>query len=128
MCSSRTFGISSIFHLTSKQFSPEETKNLESIRDHIQTKSLKDEPPLPEEDNLTIDQYLRNLGAGPKTLAMVNVWAKAMHGLEIDQYSAAWFIDYCRTNCGLLSVRADDHTGGNYLRFQRGKLSFHHRR
>ncbi|KNG89605.1 flavin-containing amine oxidase [Aspergillus nomiae NRRL 13137] len=102
------------------EFSPEETKNLEYIRDHIQAKSLRSEPPLPEDDSVTIEQYLLKLGAGPKTLAMVNVWAKAMHGLEIDQYSAAWFIDYCRTNCGLLSVRADDHTGGNYMRFEKG--------
>ncbi|KAE8334655.1 hypothetical protein BDV24DRAFT_169987 [Aspergillus arachidicola] len=41
-----------------------------------------------------------------------------MQGLESTEESAAHFIDYCRRNHGLLAARADDHTGGNYLRLQ----------
>ena len=46
-----------------------------------------------------------------------------MHGLESTEESAAWFIDYCRRNRGLLAIRADDSTGGQYLRFQDGRCS-----
>lgn len=99
----------------------EEKENLEYIRDTIQTESLKPGPPLTEDDNITLDQYVRKLGALNKTVEMVNVWAKAMHGVESTQESAAFFIDYCRRNTGLLSVRSDDHTGGNYLRFLDGE-------
>lgn len=103
------------------KFSPEEKADLEKVRDHVHAESMKPGHPKPEDDQVSLDQYARNLGALPKTLKMVNVWSKAMHGLESTQESAAYFIDYCRRNTGLLSVRADDHTGGNYLRFLGGK-------
>ncbi|KAF2095861.1 amine oxidase B [Rhizodiscina lignyota] len=102
------------------EFTPAEKKNLEFIRDHIQAASLRPERPSPENDNVTLDQYVRNLGACPKTVQMVNVWSRVMHGLESTEQSAAWFIDYCRRNRGLLSVRADDETGGNHLRISTG--------
>lgn len=51
---------------------------------------------------MSLDQYVRSLGGGEKTLNMVNLWVKAMHGLESKEESAAFFIDYCRRNGGLL--------------------------
>ncbi|KAI1394412.1 uncharacterized protein F4822DRAFT_439975 [Hypoxylon trugodes] len=105
------------------EFSPEDKKNLERIRDHIQAESLKPNGLRVEDDNISLDQYIRNLGAGPQTLAMVNLWVRVMHGLESTEESAAWFIDYCRSNRGLLAIRADDHTGGNYMRISVGTQS-----
>ncbi|KAF9878275.1 flavin-containing amine [Colletotrichum karsti] len=102
------------------EFTPEEKKNLEFVRDHIQARSLTKEAPKKEDDNVTLDQYVRNLGALPKTVAMVNLWAKVMHGVESTEESAAWFIDYCRRNLGLFAIRADDKTGGNYQRLHKG--------
>lgn len=102
------------------KFTPEEKKNLEFIRDHIQAESLKGETPKREDDSVCLDQYVRNLGALPKTIAMINLWAKVMHGVESTEESAAWFIDYCRRNRGLFSIRADDKTGGNYQRLHKG--------
>lgn len=81
---------------------------------------MKSGLPSAEADNVTLDQYVRNLGALPKTAEMVNLWAEVMHGLESTEESAAWFIDYCRRNKGFLAIRADDSTGGQYLRFQDG--------
>ncbi|KAH6661561.1 amine oxidase B [Verticillium dahliae] len=54
--------------------------NLERIRDHIQRVSLLKEPPNSQDDNVTLDQYVRELGAGPKTIQMVNLWSRVMHG------------------------------------------------
>ncbi|KAL4805369.1 hypothetical protein BDV18DRAFT_161025 [Aspergillus unguis] len=105
------------------EFTPEEKKNLEFIRDHIQAESLKPEAPKVADDNVTLDQYVRNLGALPKIVKMINIWAEVMHGLEATEYSAAWFIDYCRKNKGLLAIRADDKTGGQHLRFANGAQS-----
>lgn len=82
---------------------------------------MRREAPHPEDDNVTLDQYVRNLGAVPKTIRMVNLWSRVMHGLESSQQSAAWFIDYCRRNQGLLAIRADNHTGGQYQRLQAGE-------
>lgn len=52
---------------------------------------------------------------------MVNLWVRVMHGVESTEESAAFFIDYCRRNKGLLSIRADDKSGGNFQRLHRGE-------
>ncbi|KAF4451777.1 monoamine oxidase, partial [Fusarium albosuccineum] len=110
-------------HGITPEFSPKEKENLEMVRDHIQAESLKKDGFRKEDDQISLDQYVRNLGAGPKTLAMVNLWVRVMHGLESTEESAAWFIEYCRTNHGLLAIRADDVTGGNYMRIKSGTQS-----
>ncbi|KAG7104124.1 flavin-containing monoamine oxidase A [Verticillium longisporum] len=102
------------------EFTEDEKLNLERIRDHIQRVSLLKEPPNSQDDNVTLDQYVRELGAGPKTIQMANLWSRVMHGVESSEQSAAWFIDYCRRNKGLLAVRADDQTGGNHMRIISG--------
>lgn len=104
------------------QFPAEEKQNLEKIRDHIEAEAQKKVAPKREDDQVSLDTYVRKLGATEKTCKMVNLWVRAMHGLESTQESAAHFIDYCRRNHGLLAARADDHTGGNYLRVKGGKL------
>lgn len=108
------------------QFSEEDKTNLEMIRDHIQAASLRKEhgTKFNDDDNVSLDEYVRRLGANTKTRKMVNVWARVMHGIESTEESAAWFIDYCRTNHGLLAIRADNHTGGQYLRLTGGKHTF----
>ncbi|KAI5458799.1 hypothetical protein BGZ63DRAFT_416356 [Mariannaea sp. PMI_226] len=103
-----------------KLFLAEEKADLERIHDHIQAASLTAGPPLVEDDKVSLDQYVRNLGALPKTVQMINLWVRVMHGVESTQESAAFLIDYCRRNLGLFSIRADDQTGGNYQRFQGG--------
>ncbi|PYH79800.1 flavin-containing amine oxidase [Aspergillus uvarum CBS 121591] len=102
------------------EFSEAEKKSLEYVRDHIQAESLKSGPVSAEDDSTTLEEYVRNLGALPKVIQMVNLWAQVMHGVEASEESAGWFIDYCRRNRGLLAVRADDASGGQYLRFQDG--------
>ncbi|KAJ5355330.1 uncharacterized protein N7496_012542 [Penicillium cataractarum] len=105
------------------EFTPAEKKNLEFIRDHFQAESLKPGLPSAEVDNVTLDEYVCSLGALPKIARMVNLWSQVMHGLESTEESAAWFIDYCRRNESFLAIRADDSTGGQYLRFQDGAQS-----
>ncbi|KAF5639078.1 flavin-containing protein [Fusarium sp. NRRL 52700] len=103
-------------------FDPAEKENLIKIRDIIQEASLRKEKPRPEDDAISLEQYVRNLGATEKTVQMAHVWTRAMHGKEASEESAAYFIDYCRSNHGLLAVRADDKTGGNYQRLVNGTL------
>ncbi|KAJ4309923.1 hypothetical protein N0V84_011247 [Fusarium piperis] len=110
-------------HGITPEFSSKDKKNLEMIHDHIQAESLQPNGLGKEDDQVSLDQYVRNLGARPKTLAMVNLWVRVMHGLESTEESAAWFIEYCRTNHGLLAIRADDVTGSNYMRIKSGTQS-----
>jgi len=102
------------------EFSTEEKRDLARVRDHIQARSLKAELPRTDDDLISLDRYIRNLSAGPKTIEMVNLWARVMHGLESTEESAAFFLDYCQKNGGLFSIRADDETGGQHLRLQAG--------
>ncbi|KAF4120098.1 monoamine oxidase [Geosmithia morbida] len=102
------------------EFTAEEKKNLEFVRDHIQSATLKTTCPGQDEDSVSLDEYVRKLGAGPTTVKMVNLWSRVMHGVESKQQSAAWFIEYCRRNHGLLAVRADDESGGNHMRITTG--------
>ena len=96
---------------------------MERIRDHVCDVSLKlDEAPRPQDDVVTVDEYVRNLGALPHTITMVNLWTQVMHGVESTEESAAFFIDYCRKVGGFPVIRADDATGGNYLRILEGML------
>lgn len=90
------------------------------VRDHIQAESLKKDGFRDEDDQISVDEYVRRLGANKKTRDMINVWVRVMHGLESTEESAAWFIEYCRTNHGLLAIRGDDRTGGNYMRIKCG--------
>lgn len=102
------------------QFSDEDKTNLETIRDIIQAASMRNEDPRIDDDDISLDAYVAKLGAKDNTRRMVNLWARVMHGVESNEESAAWFIDYCRTNHGLLAIRADNHTGGQYLRVKGG--------
>lgn len=110
------------------QFTPCKKKNPEFIRDHFQAQSLKNGLLSAEVDKVTLDQYVHSLGALPKFAKMVNMWSQVMHGLESTEESAAWFIDYCRRNKGFLAIRADDSTGGQYLRFQDGSSIYRYLR
>jgi monoamine oxidase len=69
---------------------------------------------------VSLDQYVRQLGACDKTVKMINLWVQVMHGLDSTEESAAFFIDYCRRNGGLFSIRADDESGGNHQRLHGG--------
>ncbi|KAB8275405.1 amine oxidase [Aspergillus minisclerotigenes] len=89
-------------------FPPEEKRNLEIIRDHIEAESEKKKAPKSEDDQASLDTY------------MVNLWVRAMHGVESTEESAVHFINYCRRNHGLLAARVDDHTSGNHLCLQGG--------
>ena len=70
---------------------------------------------------MSVEQYVRSLGAMSKTAEMVNLWTKAMHGLESSQVSIAWCLDFLRRNGGLMSVRGDDKAGGCYQRLNDGE-------
>ncbi|KAJ5288680.1 hypothetical protein N7478_001710 [Penicillium angulare] len=105
------------------EFTPEEKDNLAFIRDHFQAESLKKGLPSAEVDNISLAEYVQKLGVLPKVAKMVNIWSQVMHGLEASEESAAWFIDYCRRNKGFMAIRADDSTGGQYMRFQDGAQS-----
>ena len=80
-------------------------------------------------DALTFSQWvektMKESGAdeeGCKTaLRSATIWTNAMLGLEPGEISALFFLNYCKSGGGLLTMRSDQKNGGQYLRFHRGE-------
>lgn len=77
-------------------------------------------PSEPHFDSLTLEQFVKEKGAGEKALASVSVWTRAMLGCEPSEVSALYFLDYCKSGGGLMRMRSDQKNGGQYLRIRSG--------
>ncbi|KAK5047011.1 hypothetical protein LTR84_006953 [Exophiala bonariae] len=72
-------------------------------------------------DKCTLEDWVKQQGAGETALASVRVWTRAMLGVEPVDLSALFFLDYCKSGGGLMQMRTDKRDGGQYLRFTQGK-------
>ncbi len=77
----------------------------------------------PKYDNVTLEDFLKQQGAGAKTLSTVSIWTRAMLGCEPSELSALYFLDYCKSGGGLLQMRSDLKNGGQHLRLRTGMYS-----
>jgi monoamine oxidase len=77
-------------------------------------------PWAPEHDSVTLEEFMKQRGAGTTALGFVNVWARAMLGCEPSEMSALYFLDYCKSGGGLLQMRSDRKDGGQFLRIRTG--------
>lgn len=78
----------------------------------------------PQLDQLSLRDWLVAKKGNNKTvIASASVWTRAMLGLELHEVSALYFLDYCKSGGGLLSMRTDHKHGGQYLRFVKGTQS-----
>lgn len=75
-------------------------------------------------DALTFEAYLRSRGASETALNTGAVWTRAMLGLEPNEVSALYFLNYCKSGGGLLQMRSDRKDGGQYLRIRTGTHTF----
>lgn len=71
-------------------------------------------------DKMTLENWVKSEGGGETALASVRVWTRAMLGLEPSEVSALFFLNYCKSGGGLLQMRSDLRSGGQYRRFVRG--------
>ncbi|EKG20381.1 Flavin-containing amine oxidase [Macrophomina phaseolina MS6] len=108
---------------TTPKFSASEVSNLESIRDQFINISLDRNADLTPLDEVTVEQFVKEQGATPNTLEMVNLWVRVMLGFEASEISARSFIDYCARGGGFRQMRSDDKHGAQYLRFRHGTQS-----
>lgn len=80
-------------------------------------------PWYPKYDDVTLEQFLKQQGAGEKALSTAAIWTRAMLGCELSELSALYFLDYCKSGGGLLQMRSDQKNGGQYLRIRTGMCS-----
>jgi monoamine oxidase len=72
-------------------------------------------------DSVTLEEFVKQQGAGEKALGTVSVWTRAMLGCEPSEISTLYFLDYCKSGGGLLLLRSDEKNGGQHLRIRKGK-------
>lgn len=108
-------------------FSAEDTENIVKIRDLIEelchTIDIK-RPYGSQYDNVSLEEFVKQQGAGEKALGTVSVWTRAMLGCEPSEVSTLYFLDYCKSGGGLLLMRSDEKNGGQHLRIRKGTQSF----
>lgn len=71
-------------------------------------------------DDVTLEEFMRQQGAGEKAMGTVSIWTRAMLGCEPSELSALYFLDYCKSGGGLLQMRSDKKNGGQHLRLRTG--------
>lgn len=76
-----------------------------------------------EHDDVTLEEFIKQHGAGEKAMATLSIWTRAMLGCEPSELSALYFLDYCKSGGGLLQMRSDEKNGGQYLRIRTGECS-----
>lgn len=108
------------------QFSKEDVENMEAVRDHIHDLSIRvnsENLDISSTDDVTLHDFVKNLGTTTRTQETVNIWARVMLGVEANAISARCFIDYAAKGGGLMQMRSDKKHGGQYLRFRTGTQS-----
>ncbi|KAL2212031.1 putative flavin-containing amine oxidase [Sarocladium strictum] len=77
-------------------------------------------PQSTEYDSMTFEAYLRSRGATEDAILTASVWTRAMLGQNPSDISALYFLSYCRSGGGLLTMRSDRKGGGQHLRVRQG--------
>lgn len=81
-------------------------------------------PKDPSLDSFTFEAYLASRGADKIALATAAVWTRAMLGQDPCDISALFFLNYCKSGGGLLTMRSDRKGGGQHLRVRQGTQLF----
>lgn len=109
------------------QFSEDTRKHLVDIRDMVEVDCQAVDTWNPNDaslDSLTFEAYLISRGASPVALTTAAVWTRAMLGQDPGDISALFFLNYCKSGGGLLTMRSDRKGGGQHLRVRQGTQLF----
>ncbi|KAJ5736221.1 uncharacterized protein N7483_001346 [Penicillium malachiteum] len=104
-------------------FDEESQKNVTEIRDMCEAECQQLDvwrPSNTELDAMTFEAYLLSRGASKAAIGTATVWTRAMLGVEPCDISALYFLNYCKSGGGLLTMRSDRKDGGQYLRVRGG--------
>ncbi|KAI9052037.1 hypothetical protein LZ554_004291 [Drepanopeziza brunnea f. sp. 'monogermtubi'] len=71
-------------------------------------------------DQVSLEQFAISKGATKRTVDMLKIWSRVMLGIEAQNLSAQFFIEYAGKAGGLKQARSDQKHGGQYLRFRKG--------
>ncbi|KAJ6189023.1 hypothetical protein N7519_003931 [Penicillium mononematosum] len=72
-------------------------------------------------DKLTLLEWAKTKTSSETALAVVNLWTRAMMGIEASEISALFFLNYMKSGGGPARMRSDFKHGAQYLRFLAGE-------
>ncbi|KAH7357154.1 monoamine oxidase [Rhexocercosporidium sp. MPI-PUGE-AT-0058] len=109
------------------KFEEDVRKNVEMLRDEVEKASLDsgtfEKPRCVELDAISLEQYCKDLGAGPEALMTARVWSRGTLGQDPCDVSALVYLEICRGGLGLVNLRYDGKNGAQYLRLEEGTQS-----
>ncbi|KAI9734817.1 MAG: hypothetical protein M1834_001895 [Cirrosporium novae-zelandiae] len=109
------------------QFPEQDRKDIARIQDDFEALCHTIDIYSPKDATLdahSMEQFLRSQDASPRALATAATWTRAMLGVEPSQISALFFLNYCKSGGGLMTMRSDREHGGQYLRIRQGTQAF----
>ncbi|KAH6721830.1 monoamine oxidase [Leptodontidium sp. MPI-SDFR-AT-0119] len=109
------------------RFGEDVTRDIAMLRDEVERASLDPEtfekPKCDELNTISLEQYCKDLGAGPEALLTARVWSRGTLGQDPCDVSALAYLEICRGGLGLVNLRYDGKDGAQYLRLQEGTQS-----
>ncbi|KAE8156563.1 hypothetical protein BDV40DRAFT_309522 [Aspergillus tamarii] len=76
-----------------------------------------------ELDKMTLLEWAKTKTSSKSALAVVQLWTRAMMGIEPSEVSALFFLNYMKSGGGPSRMRSDLKHGGQHLRFLEGSQS-----
>lgn len=74
-------------------------------------------------DQMSMTGFVEFHKGGEMSMCTVTIWTRAMLGLEPGEVSALWFLHYCKASGGLMQMRSDRESGGQFLRIATGRFA-----
>jgi monoamine oxidase len=71
-------------------------------------------------DSKTLHEFMREQ-AGDKGIALANVVTQGLLGVQAEELSALYMIDYIKSGTGFANMGSDEKDGGQYLQNRQGK-------
>jgi monoamine oxidase len=71
-------------------------------------------------DQMNMTGFVEFHKGSETAMATVSIWTRAMLGLEPEEVSALFFLQYCKAGGGLMQMRSDRLGGGQFLRIAKG--------
>lgn len=82
---------------------------------------FKIKPGSPEFKDSSLDQWLTDRGLTEGVAYdYFKSFVRAILGVEVEEISALYFLDYVKSGLGMASLQLDDEGGAQYLRIQSG--------
>lgn len=71
-------------------------------------------------DEMSMKGFVDFHKGGETAMCTVTIWTRAMLGLDPEEVSALFFLQYCKAGGGLMQMRSDRLGGGQFLRIAKG--------